>query len=111
MPDTINNPHLPDGRGKCKSMRWFLTIGTGTLTKTQADRLRKPQLKEACLKVVEMAKPPTTKRILAEHEKCKRCNGTGTYLKGSGMCWRCKGKGFRDAADDERNAKFDRRVL
>jgi len=104
MNDELKNPHP---KGGCKSMRWFLTTKMDVMSTTEAKRLRKPQLKEACVKVLEANTPPAILRIVAKHEQCDACDGTGDYLKGKGICWRCKGKGYRDGKDNERNAKYD----
>ena len=44
------------------------------------------------------------------HDPCVRCKGTGQYQK-YGSCFRCRGKGYLDATDRRRNAKYDSHAL
>lgn len=48
---------------------------------------------------------------------CHACNGTGKRLSRStggivsvGVCFRCRGKGYQDEADQRRNQYYDRHV-
>jgi hypothetical protein len=53
--------------------------------------------------------PPASAKTAVPQEDCTKCNGTGLY-DGKYMCYRCKGKGFLDEADQRRNWGYDKAV-
>jgi len=67
--------------------------------------VKRPALESMLLLYVERFR--STKSTSFADIDCIACDSTGIYEDNGGACYRCKGKGYQDEADQKRNYGYD----